>query len=170
MSQQSDGKKADQTWGTKIRISIALIAIGASIAMLVIWLGASHIAQMLLIARGFSDNEAIQLERQALWGDSFGSLNALFSGIAMVAAITAVMFQTVELGAQRREIGLQIDEMEKANSTNSERLAFDKLVFSHNRQKDLQQGLSILTSTSSLEFRVAATEAQIFARSSNIVL
>ncbi len=80
----------DEVWGTKARWGISLIAIGIVILMGCLWHYSPDLTTMILHARGFTDIEAKFLTNQAQWGDSFRATNALFSGIAMVAAITAV--------------------------------------------------------------------------------
>ena len=45
------------------------------------------------------------------FGDAFGALNALFSGMAFAAFVVALMLQRQELGLQRRELQLQREEM-----------------------------------------------------------
>ena len=41
------------------------------------------------------------------WGDSFGVINALFSGLAFVAVVRTLMLQSEELSRQQREIERQ---------------------------------------------------------------
>lgn len=76
------------------------------------------------LARGYTLEEALVL--QGSYGDMFGSISSLFSGIAMVAAISAIVLQSFEFSAQREELSLQRSEMVTANQMNSERLAFDQ--------------------------------------------
>lgn len=45
------------------------------------------------------------------FGDTFGALNALFSGLAFAGLITTILIQKEELGHQRDELKLQRDEM-----------------------------------------------------------
>lgn len=56
------------------------------------------------------------------FGDMFGALNALFSGMAFAAFIVALMLQRQELTLQRRELQLQREEM-AASRTQLERQA-----------------------------------------------
>lgn len=47
-------------------------------------------------------------------GDSFGSINALFSGLAFAALIVTIWMQRHELALQREELALQREEMAKS--------------------------------------------------------
>ena len=49
-----------------------------------------------------------------LFGDSFGALNALFSGLALAGVIIALTLQSEELELQRGEIRLNREEMERS--------------------------------------------------------
>ena len=51
------------------------------------------------------------LNKMSLFGDSFGSINALFSGLALAAIIFTVYQQHQELSLQREELKLQREEM-----------------------------------------------------------
>lgn len=90
------------------------------------------------------------LERAGTYGDMFGVTNALFSGVAMVAAISAIILQIYEFSAQRQELEL-------ANNTHQDRLRFDKRVHDYARgaklselieeyhtNEDTRDGLSVL--------------------------
>lgn len=50
-------------------------------------------------------------ETRALVGDSFGSVNALFSGLAFAGLIYTILIQRKELALQREELRLQRAEM-----------------------------------------------------------
>ncbi|PQO42292.1 hypothetical protein [Blastopirellula marina] len=126
-----------EIWGWRARVSIGLIAIGMVILMLCVWYWSPDITRAMLVQRGIDDDQAKLLKNQAPWGDSYGATNALFSGIALVAAVTAVAFQVIELGGQRQEIRLQLKEMEKSNATNEERLTFDRATQEYHRRKDI---------------------------------
>ena len=51
------------------------------------------------------------LNKMSLFGDLFGSINALFSGLALAAIIFTVYQQHQELSLQREELKLQREEM-----------------------------------------------------------
>jgi len=59
----------------------------------------------------FLQNYVSGLDRQGQFGDMFGALTALFSGLAFVGMITAVVLQTKELGFQREELALTRQEL-----------------------------------------------------------
>ena len=53
------------------------------------------------------------LERKGLFGDSFGAINALFSGLAFAGVILALIYQRKELGVQQEELKEQRRAMQK---------------------------------------------------------
>lgn len=59
-----------------------------------------------------------QLTDTALLGDSFGALNALFSGLAFAGVIIAIFLQQKELSLQRTELENQRQEFSTARITN----------------------------------------------------
>jgi hypothetical protein len=50
-------------------------------------------------------------ERRGQFGDLFGSVNALFSGLAFLGVVVAILLQRQELSLQRQELRLQRQEM-----------------------------------------------------------
>jgi len=48
------------------------------------------------------------------FGESFGLLNALFSGLALIGVVFAVSMQSRELGLQREEISRSTEELKKS--------------------------------------------------------
>ena len=50
-------------------------------------------------------------ENRGQFGDLFGSINALFSGLAFLGLIYAILLQRKELSLQREELKLQREEM-----------------------------------------------------------
>lgn len=54
------------------------------------------------------------LEKAALLGDSYGALNALFSGLALAGVVYAIRLQTSQLQVQRDELQLQRVEIEES--------------------------------------------------------
>lgn len=53
-----------------------------------------------------------QTLRAGVLGDSFGAVNALFSGLALAGVVFAILLQKTELSLQRKELRLQRQEME----------------------------------------------------------
>lgn len=54
----------------------------------------------------------VSTPERGTWGDMYGSLNALFSGLAFAGLVIAIVLQTQELGLQRRELAATREEME----------------------------------------------------------
>lgn len=54
------------------------------------------------------------LERAAQYGDSFGAVNALFSGLAFAGVIVTILLQTQELGLQRNELKASVDAQKES--------------------------------------------------------
>lgn len=54
---------------------------------------------------------------QALFGDSFGAVNALISAFAFAGVIVAIFIQRNELRLQRKDLGLQREEFSTQNET-----------------------------------------------------
>jgi len=53
-------------------------------------------------------------EGQGSFGDTFGVLNVLFSGLAMVGLIVAIIMQKEELALQRKELQLTREELTRS--------------------------------------------------------
>ena len=71
------------------------------IFVLAFWLG------NLAVGIYFFDN----WDNRGQFGDLFGSINALFSGLAFLGLIYAILLQRKELSLQREELKLQREEM-----------------------------------------------------------
>ena len=57
------------------------------------------------------------VEVRGQWGDSFGMINALFSGLALAGVIWAILLQKEELELQRGELAGQKKQLEAQNQT-----------------------------------------------------
>lgn len=68
----------------------------------------------------FLQNYLSELDKQGQFGDMFGALTALFSGLAFAGMITAVVLQTRELGLQREELSLTRDELKGSKKAQEE--------------------------------------------------
>ncbi|MDL2257051.1 hypothetical protein LJC06_02455 [Bacteroidales bacterium OttesenSCG-928-I14] len=78
-----------------------------------IWIGISIIIISIaypFILRLFTPNMCI--ECRGMLGDSYGALNAVFSGLAFAGVIITILIQRTELNNQRTELKLQRDEMQ----------------------------------------------------------
>ncbi len=56
------------------------------------------------------------VEFRALTGDSFGSVNALFSGLAFAGLIYTIFMQREELALQRAELAMQREQMRETKN------------------------------------------------------
>jgi hypothetical protein len=72
--------------------------------VLLLWLG-----NLLLLPRFFKDEQS-----RGQFGDQFGSVNALFSGLAFAGLISAIILQKRELALQREQLELQREEMRES--------------------------------------------------------
>ena len=61
--------------------------------------------------------ESTEGNKYALFGDSFGSVNALISAFAFAGVIVAIVIQRNELRLQRKDLELQRDEFKTQNAT-----------------------------------------------------
>ncbi len=84
-------------------------------------------------------------QERGQFGDLFGSVNALFSGLAFVGLIYAILLQRQELSLQRAELRLQREEMAASRAELAAQVAVQK---------------SLLRATIG-QIRVAAEQARI---------
>ena len=90
---KNDGHKVSR----KAAIAIVLVVLG-------VWAGTLGLGYLFLP----------DWEVRGQFGDLFGSINALFSGLAFVGLIYAILLQQNELSLQRKELQLQREEMQKS--------------------------------------------------------
>jgi hypothetical protein len=107
---------------TRIWLTLAV----ASIALIAIW------GWWLLCGRIFMDGLGLtgdeQLPGAGLVGDSFGVINAVFSGLAMIGVLGSLMFQRVALTAQQGEIDRQQKQI-KEGRTDQLKARFEQSFF-----------------------------------------
>ena len=72
----------------------------------------------LWISSGLLINFFVNPDRQGVFGDMFGSINALFSGLALFGIIISILIQQNELKLQRTELELTRDEFKVNRITN----------------------------------------------------
>lgn len=92
----------------------SLIILGAIAACLILWAGGSlltHWYAKTYFSVGENENAP------ALFGDSFGSVNALISAFAFAGVIVAIFIQRNELKLQRKDLGYQRQEFITQNET-----------------------------------------------------
>ncbi len=124
------------------------------------WVVSSLILLVLLLAvvgmwlwiPPFLMSDITDIEQRGLHGDSFGSVNSLFTGLAFAALIFTILLQQREIRLQREDLKSQMEEM---------RLSRAEIA----RQGDLQQK-QIALDTASLKMKnleVKIAEIQISA-------
>ena len=67
---------------------------------------------MVVLYWALSANYLPELTNRGLFGDSFGGLTSLFSGLAFAGMIYAIIMQSQELKLQREELTLTRKELE----------------------------------------------------------
>lgn len=85
--------------------TIIFIGLGVLVAWLIIGLS----------PRLFFDDA----EGRGTFGDMFGAVNALFSGLALAGVICAILLQSQELKLQREELKLTRDELRRTSDAQS---------------------------------------------------
>ena len=79
----------------------------------------------------------LSLDRSGLFGDSFGVLTSLFSGLAFAGLIITMLLQKEELGLQRKELEETRGEFKKGNkiqTMNARLNALSTLMSEYNSQ------------------------------------
>jgi hypothetical protein len=95
--------------------SISITIIVAIIICLILWIGGMFVSHW--YANNYFDVACNEGNKFALFGDSFGSVNALISAFAFAGVIVAIVIQRNELRLQRKDLELQRTESEKQNLT-----------------------------------------------------
>lgn len=76
------------------------------------WLFIGVVTCIWLISWGVIDFFITNVENQGIFGDKFGAINALFSGLAFAGLIYTILLQHEELGLQRQELRDTREELE----------------------------------------------------------
>jgi len=74
-------------------------------------------------------------DNRGSFGDMFGAINALFSGIALVGIVLSIYFQNKELGNQKEEMRLTRQEFQHSRFTN---VIFKKISFINDVLNDVR--------------------------------
>lgn len=97
------------------QFSIILTVVMATIICLILWVGGMFLTQW------YADShflvESTEGNKYALFGDSFGAVNALISAFAFAGVIVAIVIQRNELRLQRKDLELQRNEFKTQNAT-----------------------------------------------------
>jgi hypothetical protein len=86
---------------------IAIIAAGIATALWGLW---PLISSWLVYLFGMNGDAKLDLQKTAPFGDTFGSLNTLFTGLALIAVGWAAWMQKQELKVQQKALVDQIEE------------------------------------------------------------
>lgn len=89
----------------KLKYRIEILGVVIALLMLLIWFGF------------FYFNDGVNWDTRAKLGDSFGSLNALFSGLALAGIVFTILLQRKELSLQRDELKETRKEFQIQNKT-----------------------------------------------------
>jgi len=91
---------------------------------LYILFGVVILAQMIIGYTAYVSFESWEL--RGMFGDMFGAVNALFSGLAFAGVIYAILLQSKELELQREELKLTRQELTKSASAQSDQVVLMK--------------------------------------------
>lgn len=98
-----------------------------------------------------------ELLNRGLFGDMFGGINAVFSGLAFLGVIYAIIIQREELKLQREELALTRDELKRsAQAEEKSERALSKQAESL-KQTAILNGLGAILSYESMLIEVAYT-------------
>jgi hypothetical protein len=87
----------------------------ATVICLVLWIGGMFLSQW--YASSYFEFDSLEGNKYALFGDSFGAVNALISAFAFAGVIVAIVIQRNELRLQRKDLELQRNEFSTQNKT-----------------------------------------------------
>ena len=134
---------AEDTKPTKAKKWISRAAL--FVLVLAVW--AAYVVYAPTLLRQFdlvADQSAVA-QNVGIFGDMFGALNALFSGLAFAGVILAVLLQSRELELQRKQLKAQTDELEEG------------------RAEQKKQTAAYREQVAALKAQVQTTQSQLFA-------
>jgi len=106
--------------------------------------------------------------KSGTFGDTYGALNSLFSGLALAGVIVTILIQRAELKNQRLELSLQRNEMKETRKefemkeTRKEFLLNRTTTLVYNQLDRFEKALSELTLIISNGITVKGNDAMIF--------
>lgn len=103
---------------------MAMRSILIFVAVVLLWLSVPWAMSL-----GIPASELDYWARRGQWGDMFGAVNALFSGLAFAGLIWAIRLQSQELGLQRKELALQRSEMAASRTELAKQVAAQEALF-----------------------------------------
>lgn len=99
------------------------------------------------------------ITKRGLFGDMFGGLNTLFSGLAFIGVIYAIILQKEELGLQREELKLTREELKKSAEA---QIKSGKALSVQVKQMEKSARLNALTTLIDFYTRIAASYGEDF--------
>jgi len=110
MNQKNNKKSSNPSDVSGVKSSTVIAFVLLFAIIICIWLFTPFLIHIAFKHNIFPKPEA----SIGFFGDQFGSVNSLFSALAFVALVAAIILQMHELRIQRRDLTLSIDEMRKA--------------------------------------------------------
>lgn len=98
-------------WPVWLVLAISLLAC-VGVSLLTLWLSYKYVGKQ--VVDGTSDGV---LGARGVFGDSWGSVNAIISSFAFAGVIVTLFLQNRDLNLQRKEMARQREEFEKENNT-----------------------------------------------------
>ncbi len=95
---------------------------------------------------GYINKDLVDIKDKGVLGDSYGSVNALFTGLAFAGLIFTVLLQQREISLQRQDFKVQVSEMQLARKESA-------------RQADIQQR-QVLLSIAQLKIKTLEVEVE----------
>ncbi len=99
----------------------ALILLAVFTVVTVVWFASPWLVTKL------SELPYCSTEKRGQFGDSYAVTNTLFSGLAFVALIAALLFQRKDLMGQVKELGHQVSQFEQQNQLTRQQMAFQEI-------------------------------------------
>lgn len=97
-----------------------LLGIGFALVVIALWVATPFVVSLLYV----------DSDKRGQFGDLFGSINALFSGLAFVGVIVAILLQKQELALQRQELKETRAEMTRtADAQEAAQQALNKTIW-----------------------------------------
>ncbi|MCD6365303.1 MAG: hypothetical protein J7M14_05455 [Planctomycetes bacterium] len=92
------------------------VAVGAIIISIVLalWGGSFFVVTRAWVRGEHTDEGPAAIDRYGLFGDSFGAVNSLFSGLALIGVVLAIFLQREDLKLQREDFRASLDAQERA--------------------------------------------------------
>lgn len=116
----ADNKEQTDTYVANNSLSLRGLVWLVVVSFVAIWLASGFV-----VWRLFPD-----WQTRGTFGDMFGAINALFSGLALAGVVIAIMLQRQELMLQRRELEMTRQELRRSSDSQLRNLHIDLLKLS----------------------------------------